>query len=64
MPGLIHTDSYKSYKAMEGQVDSAVKSGQLDRNKAGQILKDAKENYRENKYNKLVDRINDRSGEK
>jgi hypothetical protein len=55
-------DSFASYRLVEMKLDGAVKRGEVDREKAHKILKDAKENYRDNRYNKLLERRNKHEG--
>jgi len=49
-------DSYLSFKTVEAQIDIAVKNGELSREKARYILKEAKQSYSEQKYNKAINR--------
>jgi hypothetical protein len=51
-------DSYASWRLAEKNVEAAVRRGDLEREKAGKILKDARENYRNNNFNRLAEKFN------
>ena len=45
-----------SLRMIEAKVDLAVKNGELSNKEARDILKDARYNYRNNTYNKMMER--------
>ena len=49
-------DATLSLRMVEAKVDLAVKKGELSNMEARQILKDARYNYRNNTYNKMMER--------
>ena len=54
MSGLKPMDSFLSFRVVEKQIDMAVKKGELSREKARSILTEARESYRQQKYNKAI----------
>jgi polyhydroxyalkanoate synthesis regulator phasin len=48
---------YTSYKVYEIQVDHAVKTGRMTKIAARKLLEDAKKNYKNQNYNRQIDRI-------
>jgi len=49
-------DTVTSFRCIEKQIDEAVKSGRLPKSEACRILKNARENYRNQTVNKFLDR--------
>jgi len=50
-------DSYQSWKQAEKKIDDAYKSGKLSGDQAKKILDSARDNYRNNNYNKQMDKM-------
>lgn len=53
-----HIDSQAGWQHAQKVVDAAVKSGHLDTERAHRILKESRESYRENKLNRMADKVN------
>lgn len=51
-------DSYAAFRLGERYLDEAVRRGSVDREKAREILETAREAYRNNTCNKMIDKIN------
>lgn len=49
---------YKSFKAYESYVEQELKAGKLKRRQARFFLKDAKKNYKNQNYNRELEKIN------
>ncbi len=56
-PNLKAIDSHLSWKVLQIQVDLAVKKGELTREKASQVLKNARDAYSRQDYNRVIERI-------
>jgi hypothetical protein len=50
-------DSYNSFKAIEKQIDASVKAGTLEKERAFAILKEARKNYKNDSYNREMERL-------
>jgi hypothetical protein len=51
-------DSHAAFRLGERYLDEAVRRGSVDREKARDILETAREAYRNNNCNKLIDKLN------
>lgn len=52
---LSQIDNYASFRFIETKLDGAVKRGAMSREQAKKVLDEARQNYRDNRYNKLID---------
>lgn len=50
-------NSYENFKVVEAIIERDFKAGKLSRERAYQVLNDARKNYRKNSYQKELDRI-------
>jgi hypothetical protein len=50
-------DCFKSFKAVEAQIDKAVKNGGLSKKEARLILEKARKSYREQNINKEMNKL-------
>ena len=50
-------DSYTSFKVVEKQLDDAVRKGEVTRERASLILRKARDAYRNQDYNKTIERV-------
>ena len=50
-------DSYLSFRNAQGYIDSQVKLGKMTREKAKEILDKARVNYRNQSYNRQIERL-------
>lgn len=51
-------NSFISFKVIEKQLEDAYEKGELSREKAHRILKNAKRAYRNQDYNKTIEKVN------
>lgn len=49
-------DAFKSFKHVEKKIEKAHKDGQISRERAKQVLDDARKNYKNNSYNREMDK--------
>ena len=49
-------DSFTSFENAKKKIDKGFKSGQLSRERAHQVLKDARKNYSSQYYNKWIEK--------
>ena len=49
-------DGGKSFEAAKNSVEIAVKAGELSRREAHSIIKDARKSYRDQNYDRVMDR--------
>jgi len=50
-------EAYTSYRIYEAYVESEVKAGRLSNREAARYLKEAKENYKNQNYNREMEKI-------
>jgi argonaute-like protein implicated in RNA metabolism and viral defense len=55
---LSRDDLHRSFLVYKNNIDQEYKAGRLTRNEAARLLASARENYKKQNYNKMVDRIN------
>ena len=55
---LTRDDLHRSFLVYKNNIDKEYKEGRLNRNEAARLLTSARENYKKQNYNKMVDRIN------
>lgn len=53
-----HMDSFKSFKMVEAMIERDFRAGKLSRERANRVLRGARENYRNQSYNRKIDIIN------
>lgn len=58
MSNFKEIDSYKSFKAIEHNLEIAVNNEEVSKKEASSILREARESYRKQNYNKLIQKVN------
>ena len=51
-------DAHRSYQNAQKKIEEGFKNGQLSREQAHKISKEAQKNYSNNSYNKEMERLN------
>jgi len=51
-------DSHKSFEHVKRKVDAAVKSGELPREQAREVINQARKSYSNNDYNRAISKHN------
>ena len=52
-------DCYRSYKAYEMKIEHDVRRGVMDKSIARRLLESAKRNYRNQSYNRQIEKLNE-----
>ncbi len=55
-------DSYTSYRVAEAFMESEYKKGRVTHEKKNKVLRDARDNYKSQSYNKQIERLNKENG--
>ena len=51
-------DSYESFRLVEKIIERDFRAGKITRERASQVLRDARSNYKNQNYNRQVEQLN------